>query len=119
MQATIEFVSGYVRQQVQQLELASPQSFAMHAHLIPSYDLERVASTRTVTQGEALRALAERLRTPLFEPGGALGELSAMKQNQLKAEAAKLAEVFQRSSSNVEGRNGYRLRSPHRPPSAT
>jgi len=60
-----------------------------------------------VTQGEALRALAERLRTPLFQPGGALGELSAMKQNQLKAEAAKLAEVFQRSSANVAGRNGY------------
>ncbi len=104
MQATIAFVSGYVRQKVQQLELGSPQSFAMHAHLIPSYYLERVASTRTVTQGEALRALAERLRTPLFEPEGMLGELSLMKQNQLKAEAAKLAEVFQRSSSNVEGR---------------
>jgi helix-turn-helix, Psq domain len=64
MQATIEFVSGYVRQQVQQLELTSPQSFAMHARLIPSYYLERVATTRTVTQGEELRALAERLRTP-------------------------------------------------------
>jgi len=36
MQATIEFVSGYVRQQVQQLALASPQSFAMHAQLLPS-----------------------------------------------------------------------------------
>jgi len=107
MQATIEFVSGYVRQKVQQLELGSPQSVAMHAHLIPSYYLERVASTRTVTQGEALRALAERLRTPLFEPEGMLGALSLMQQNQLKAEAAKLAEVFQRSSSNVEGRNGY------------
>ena len=107
MQATIEFVSGYVRQQVQQLELASPQSFAIHAQLIPSYYLERVASTQTVTQGEALRALAERLRTPLFEPEGPLGALSVMKQNQLKAEAAKLAEVFQRSSSNGEGRNGY------------
>ena len=79
----------------------------MHAPLIPSYYLERVAATRTVTQGEALRALAERLRSPLCEPEGTLGELSLMKQNQLKAEAAKLAEVFQRSSSNVEGRNGY------------
>jgi hypothetical protein len=107
MQATIEFVSGYVHQKVQQLELGSPQSFAMHAHLIPSYYLERVAATRTVTQGEALRALAERLRTPLFEPEGTLGALSLMKQNPLKAEAAKLAEVFQRSSANVEGRNGY------------
>jgi len=82
-------------------------SYAVHAHLIPSYYLERVASTRTVTQGEALRVLAERLRIPLFEPSGALGELSPMEQNRLKTEAARLAEVFQRSSANVEGRNGY------------
>src|SRR5207244_6970726 len=36
MQATIEFVSRYVRQQVDQLDLAQPASFAMHAKLIPS-----------------------------------------------------------------------------------
>src|SRR5713226_9023249 len=107
MQATIAFVSGYVRQQVRQLELTQTESYAMHAHLIPSYYLERVASTRTVTQGEPLRELAERMRTPLFAPGGALGECNPMEHNQLKAQAAKLAEVFQRSSSNVEGRNGY------------
>ena len=107
MQATIEFVSGYVRQQVRQLDLAPPASYAMHAHLIPSFYLDRVASTRTVTQGEPLRELAARLRTPLFEPGGALGELNPLEQNQLKVQAARLAEVFQRSSSNVEGRNGY------------
>jgi uncharacterized protein DUF6399 len=71
------------------------------------FHLERVAATRTVAQGEPLRALAERLRTPLFEPEGALGELSPMAQNQLKQKAQTLAEVFQRSSSNVEGRNGY------------
>jgi hypothetical protein len=107
MQATIEFVSGYVRQQVQQLVLAPSQSFAMHARLIPAYYLDRVAATRTVTAGEPRRALAERLRTPLFEPGGTFGELSPTQQHQLKAHAATLAEVFQRSSSNVEGRNGY------------
>ena len=107
MQATIAFVSGYVRQQVRQLDLAPPASYAMHAHLIPSFYLDRVASTRTVTQGEPLRELAARLRTPLFEPGGALGELNPLEQNQLKVQAARLAEVFQRSSSNVEGRNGF------------
>ena len=107
MQATIEFVSGYVRQQVSHLDLAPSVSYAMHAQLIPSYYLDRVASTRTVTQGEPLRALAERLRTPLFESGGALGALSPMEQNQLKHKAKTLAAVFQRSSSNVEGRNGY------------
>jgi hypothetical protein len=107
MQATIEFVSGSVHQQVKQLALAPSQSFAMHARLIPSYYLDRVASTRTVAAGEPLRVLAERLRTPLFVPGGAFGEFSPMQQHQLKAHAATLAEVFQRSSSNVEGRNGY------------
>jgi len=107
MQATIEFVSGYVRQQVRQLDLAPPVSYALHAHLIPSYYLDRVASTRTVTQGEPLRVLAERLRTPLFASGGVLSHLSLAEQSQLQAKAAQLAEVFQRSSSNVEGRNGY------------
>lgn len=106
MQAPMAFVSGDVRQQVSQLDWPQPASYTMHAHLIPSYYLERVAATRTVTAGEPLRALAERLRTPLFVPDGALGELSAMEQKMLKAHAARLAEVFQRSSANVEGRNG-------------
>jgi DNA-binding XRE family transcriptional regulator len=107
MQATIEFVSRYVRQQVNQLDLTPPASFAMHAKLIPSFYLERVAQTRTVRNGEPLRELAERLRAPLFEPGGALSALSPEAQDQLQDEAQRLAAVFQRSSSNVEGRNGY------------
>jgi hypothetical protein len=106
-QTTIEFVSGYVRQQVRQLDLAPTASYAMHAQLIPSYYLDRVASTRTVTAGAPLHVLAERLRIPLFAPDGALGALSPMAQSQLKDKAKTLAEVFQRSSSNVEGRNGY------------
>src|SRR5499426_1224180 len=107
MQATIEFVSGYVRQQVRQLDLTPPVSYALHAHLIPSCYLERVAQTRTVSAGEPLRELAKRLRMPLCEPGGALAELSEAEQSQLNQQAKELAEVFQRSSSNVEGRNGY------------
>lgn len=107
MQATIEFVSGYVRQQVHQLDLAQPMSYAMHAHLIPSFYLERVARTRTVSAGEPLRQLAERLRTPLCAPGGAFAEMSLTQQSQLTQQAKTLAEVFQRSSANGEGRNGY------------
>ena len=107
MQATIEFVSGYVRQQVQQLALTPPQAFAMHARLIPSYYLERVAATRTVTAGEPLRDLANRLRASLFAPGGVFSALHPAQQECLQQEADKLADVFQRSSSNVEGRNGY------------
>jgi Family of unknown function (DUF6399) len=107
MQATIEFVSGYVRQQVEQLDLTQLASFAMHAKLIPSYYLDRVAQTRSVRDGEPLRELAERLRAPLFEPGGTGSELGPEAQDRLHDEAKRLAAVFQRSSSNVEGRNGY------------
>src|SRR5262249_42236045 len=107
MQATIEFVSGYVHQQVRQMDLAPPVSYAMHAQLIPALYLDRVASTWPVPAVEPLRALAERMRSPLFESGGALSHLSLAEQSQLQAEASKLADVFQRSSSNVEGRNGY------------
>ena len=78
----------------------------MHAHLRPSFYLDRVASTRTVTAGESRRALAERLRTPLCAPDGAFGALSPVEQDQLKDKAKALAEVCQRSRSNVEGRNG-------------
>jgi hypothetical protein len=107
MQATIEFVSRYVGQQVDQLDLTPPASFAMHAKLIPSLYLDRVAQTQTVRDGEPLRKLAEQLRAPLFEPGGALSGLSPEAQDQLHNQAKTLAAVFQRSSSNVEGRNGY------------
>jgi Family of unknown function (DUF6399) len=107
MRATIEFVSGYVGHQVAQLDVTPPVSFAMHAKLIPSYYLDRVAQTRTVSNGEPLRALAERLRAPLFEPGGVLSALNPEAQAHLQSEAKRLAAVFQRSSSNVEGRNGY------------
>jgi len=107
MPATIEFVSDYVRQQARQLDLTSPASYAMHAHLIPFYYLECVARAKIMMEGQPWRERAERMRTPLFEPGGVLQALPQGEQNCLKAEAAKLADVFQRSSSNVEGRNGY------------
>jgi hypothetical protein len=96
-----------VRQQVRQLDLTPPVSYALHAHLIPSFYLERVAQTRPVSAGEPLRELAERLRSGLFESGGACAELSEAEKSQLHQQAKELAEVFQRSSSNVEGRNGY------------
>jgi hypothetical protein len=107
MQATIEFVSGYVGQQINLLELTPPVSFAMHAKLIPSYYLDRVAQTRTVRDDEPLRELASQLRTSLFEPGGTLSQLSPEAQRDLQKQARDFAEIFQRSSSNVEGRNGY------------
>ena len=107
MPATSECVAGYVRPQVSQLHVTPPVAYALHAPRMPSCSLERVAQTRTVQAGEPLRELAERLRTPLYEPGGALATLSEAEQSALQHQAQERAEVFQRSSANVEGRHGY------------
>ena len=107
MQATIAFVSTYGRQPVRQLGRRQPESYTRPAPLIPSYYLERVAATRPRREGTPLRELAERIRTQLFEPGGPLSSLHPVEQDRLKQKAATLADVFQRSRSNVEGRNGY------------
>ena len=66
-----------------------------------------MAQPRPVREGTPLRELAARLRAPLCEPGGVLHELNPEAHDQLHDEAKRLAAVFQRSSSNVEGRNGY------------
>ena len=79
----------------------------MHAKLIPSSYLDRVAQMRSVSDGASLRGLAERLRASLCAPGGVLSALSPEAQDYLHVEAQRLAAVFQRSSANVEGRNGY------------
>lgn len=68
--------------------------------------LGRVASTQTVTAGEPLRALAEHLRTPLFELDGALGALSPVAQNTLQGEATKLAEVSSAQAPMSKGATG-------------
>jgi hypothetical protein len=89
----------------------------MHAHLIPSCYLERMAQTRTVHAGEPLRELAKRLRTSLYEPGGALAALSEAEQSALHHQAQELAEVFQRSclrgrAQRVPSRRNHQLRGP-------
>jgi hypothetical protein len=113
MHAPLECVAGYVRQPGKRLDLPPPISVAMHATRIPSYALARVAHTCPVEGAEPLRQLARRLRIPLLEPGGALRELSPQTQRDLRHQANERAEVCQRLSANVAGRNGsLALRNP-------
>jgi Family of unknown function (DUF6399) len=106
MPATIEGVAGYVRQQVSPRALPQPASDAMPAQLIPSESLARVAAPRTGTAGAPRRARAARRRLPLCASGGALSTLSLAAQDTRTTLAGRLAEVCQRSHSNVEGRHG-------------
>jgi len=56
-----------------------------------------------MTEGGHFVRVPNNLRTLLFETGWGVGGGEPMEQNRLRPEAAKLAEVFQRSSSNVKG----------------
>jgi hypothetical protein len=105
-QATSALVARDGGQQVAQLEVTPPASCAMHAKLRPSYDLERVAETRPISDGEPLRELAERLRTPLCAAGGVLSALRPEAHAPLHDDAKRRAAVFQRSRAKGEGRNG-------------
>ena len=87
--------------------LAQPASYAMKVHLIYTCYLGGVAAPRTILGGESLCVFAERIRTPLIASGRVLSVFNQVAQDWLKQEAVKLAEVFQHSSSNVEGHNGY------------
>ena len=106
--ATRECVSGAVKPQGRQLDLAPPAAYALPAQLMPSCSLERGAQRRTGSGGEPLRTLAEPLRPPRGAPGGACAELSPLKPSQLTPQAQRRAEVFQRARAPVEGRHGSR-----------
>jgi hypothetical protein len=106
LQATIAFVAGSGRQPGNPLAVAPPQACARHAHLMPSDSLARVASTRAVREAVPRRALAARLRPPLCAPGGVLETLRPLEQPPLQPKAQTLAEVCQRASAKVAGRNG-------------
>ncbi|MBF0367796.1 MAG: hypothetical protein HQK50_19670 [Oligoflexia bacterium] len=50
--------------------------------------------------------LAKEIRSPLFAGGGSLSGLSDEGKNSVLKKSHELANIFQRSSSCVEGRNG-------------
>lgn len=106
MAATIDFVSGYVRQQVDKLGLTATAARAFHAKLIPAKYLERLSARAKAEERAKMSETASGLATPLFEPGGVFADHDAQGRERLTREADRLARIFQRSSSCVEGRNG-------------
>ena len=113
MPAPIEFVSGSGRQPGRPRAGAPPEAYAMPAQLMPSYALDRGASTRPVPAGAPRRALAAGLRPPLLAPGGAVGPVRPRAQRQRKDKAQTLAEGGQRSRAPGAGRTGALARRNH------
>jgi len=105
--ATIAFFFATLQAKVEAPNLPPVLETALTEHLIPAIYLERVAERCThAEQGRSLRASSARLLEPLRQPAHPIQTLPVAERQRLEQVAAECADLFQRSSSNVEGRNG-------------
>lgn len=108
MVATIAFFYMVVRAKVEALGLSPVQERAMYQQLIPSIYLSCVSRKNTDRdRRKDLRQCSEKLLAPLLVPNGAFGDCTKEQKTLIADVATECAQLFQRSSSCVEGRNGY------------
>lgn len=106
MEETLRFVSSYVENKVKEMPLSDLQKNEVSSKLIPAYYLERVGKQKRVTEGGPLLNMADECKRRLFGAEGALGILGEKERINILEQSCELANIFQRSSSCVEGRNG-------------
>jgi hypothetical protein len=106
--ATLAFFWGTVQTRIDALDLAPDVEQAVLTQLIPALYLERVAGRRTHAEDRhRLMALSAQLLEPVRQPTHPLQALPPARRAHIEAVAAGCADLFQRSSSCVEGRNGH------------
>lgn len=105
--ATLAFFFATIQAKVEALGLTPEIETLVHQQLIPAIYLERAAvrSTRTERRRE-LRRRSQQLLEPLRHPDSPLQRLDADRRDEIETLAGECADLFQRSSSCVEGRNG-------------
>ncbi len=107
MIATIAFFWLTVRAKVEALSLAPEVEQAVYGNLIPAIYLHLVSEkAQDAEQRHALQRRSEELLTPLLSTDGPLGGLEKEELVVIETVAQECAQLFQRSSSCVEGRNG-------------
>jgi hypothetical protein len=105
--ATIAFFFATLHAKVEALNLPPALETALCEPLIPAIDLDRVADRCSrAEQRRSLRAWSAQLLEPLRQPDHPLNALPTGDRQRLEQVAAECADLFQRSSSCVEGRNG-------------
>lgn len=107
MCATITFffqmIINYVQQQSLSLELEN----VIYKQLIPGFYLELVAAkAKSAEQRKIILTNAQSLISAATTPDSIFNRLEKDQQQQIKNLAKDCAQLFQRSSSCVEGRNG-------------
>jgi PAS domain-containing protein len=95
------------RQKVEKLDLSEEAEQAVLQSLIAGYYWEMAsAKEKDPDQRKRLVEMAEQLKEKAWAEGGPLAGLNAAQKKEVEAVARACAELFQRSSSCVEGRNG-------------
>jgi hypothetical protein len=107
MVKTIRFVHEETNTRLTALGLPDELRADVEKHLVPGLYLERVV-TRAATAEERLRltTTADALLSPLRATDAAYAALPVSRRDQIQQVALGCADLFQRSSSCVEGRNG-------------
>lgn len=106
--ATLAFFFMTVTTRVQALDLAPAIEQAMLEDLIPALYLERAAERCThAEQRHRLKDLSAQRLAPLQQPAHPIQALDRETRCHLEQVAQECADLFQRSSSCVEGRNGF------------
>ena len=107
MVATIAFFFLMVRAKVEALGLPLEVEEAVFHNLIPGIYLHLVSEkAKSAEQRHKLRRLSEDLLAPLRARDGPFSNLDQEDRGLIEQVAEECAQLFQRSSSCVEGRNG-------------
>lgn len=108
MQATIDFFWATVLVWFDKWQLPSAVAQLMREGLIPACYLRLAAGKASLAaERKRLRELAEEVESRARSPDSVWWSLDVADQEELLERARRCAELFQRSSSCVEGRNGH------------
>ena len=108
MQATVKFYWALLEAWISSWNLSPPIAQWLRADLIPGRYLARAAEkAEDASERHRLRELSEKILARARSPTGVWGTLSPEQRLDLERKAQACADLFQRSSSCVEGRNGH------------
>lgn len=107
MVETIRYVHAETTACLLALSLPDDLRTEVAERLVPSLYLNRVAGrAATAQERRRLTTAADTLRAPLLLPDHCLNSLPEERREEIQTAAETCADLFQRSSSCVEGRNG-------------
>ena len=106
MVATIAFFFNMIELYMDNLQMSDREKQLMHKYLIPGFYLQRVArKEKNIEKKLQISKLSQELLLVLTKKDGAFSEYNETDIKMLKKAAEECAQIFQRSSSCVEGRN--------------